>query len=664
MANGTVVAEDGVGDESRSTVAADDRAFDADDRSEDDDDGVEDDKEEEKKEGEEEEKEEEEAKTKASYYGLHWPFPSATSKGPVDDTDVDETPYEHNFAPGDHIIRWDMLPIIWPIQIHGIVLEVSEDRSEVTICDFGITSVKTKDEVKPHRRQDLKIPEEENAKFSEAIQDECVGANNGEQSELLVGLTTKGEHSTKEKTKNQRLNVIKLTKWSDLRKWSKVNYEGGLLSGKGGGGFGKGLENLGRHTEKGLENLSRHTEQGLENLGKHTGKLWMSIVKPFATDAVVKKGDKKAWKSVRYDVNDDGFCIHHNEIQLKKQTDDGKWVFVRKKCPDCIKEDCPAMLGEESSTTKAPPVKQASSSSSFEGEQSLLESRSLAVVDLSEEHSTDAPIPPVERKLGESSSGDSTVKICDGNGGGASPDFAANKFDRMVIKQKTLSQMIADANEIEKCSRAGPPSPERKPTVAKRNSWQGSLVKSLTGIFPKKKEADHPTESTTNPISTADEMRVELRENGQEATGSVNRLKSIPRSDPPLLVLARTRFILEHGESILPPYHILNSNSECIAVWCKTGRWSTFQASVFLHSSAIGYGKSAIGLTIGAAATQPWLIPAFATVGVAAVGTPWLLLKVANDKWNEATSNLTEQFWMQAEPAVFVDCIRKWSNLE
>ena len=131
-----------------------------------------------------------------------------------------------------------------------------------------------------------------------------------------------------------------------------------------------------------------------------------------------------------------------------------------------------------------------------------------------------------------------------------------------------------------------------------------------------------------------------------------------------MLVLARTKFILEHGESILPPYHILNANSECIAVWCKTGRWSTFQASVYLHSSAIGYGKSAIGLSIGAAVTQPWLIPAFATLGVAAVGTPWLLLKVANDKWNEATNNLNEKFWMQAEPEVFVECIRKWSSIE
>lgn len=121
---------------------------------------------------------------------------------------------------------------------------------------------------------------------------------------------------------------------------------------------------------------------------------------------------------------------------------------------------------------------------------------------------------------------------------------------------------------------------------------------------------------------------------------------------------------MEHGEDILPPYHIINSNSECIAVWCKTGRWSTLQASVFLHSTAIGHAKSATALTLGIAATNPWLIPAFATVGVAAVGTPWLLLKVANDKWNEATVSLTERFWMQAPNEVIVECIEKWSNIE
>ncbi len=114
-----------------------------------------------------------------------------------------------------------------------------------------------------------------------------------------------------------------------------------------------------------------------------------------------------------------------------------------------------------------------------------MESKSSSVVEVSEDHNTDAFIPPAE--LGESSSGDSKVEICDVDGG-ARPDFAANELDGMEVEPKTLpktlSQMIADANEIEKRFRASPPSSERKLTVAKRNSWQGSLVKSFTGIFP------------------------------------------------------------------------------------------------------------------------------------------------------------------------------------
>ncbi len=96
---------------------------------------------------------------------------------------------------------------------------------------------------------------------------------------------------------------------------------------------------------------------------------------------------------------------------------------------------------------------------------------------------------------------------------------------------------------------------------------------------------------------------------------------------------------------------------------CKTGRWSTLQASVFLHSTAIGNAKSSTVAGIGVAAANPFLIPLMAGIGIAAVGGPWLLLKMANDKWTEATMSLNDQFWMQAEPEVFVDCIEKWSKL-
>jgi hypothetical protein len=50
----------------------------------------------------------------------------------------DSTTLQHKLQPGDHVIRWEMLPIVYPIQIHGIVLECEKDY--VKIIDFGLTS--------------------------------------------------------------------------------------------------------------------------------------------------------------------------------------------------------------------------------------------------------------------------------------------------------------------------------------------------------------------------------------------------------------------------------------------------------------------------------------------------------------------------------------------
>ncbi|KAL7540860.1 hypothetical protein ACHAXR_010442 [Thalassiosira sp. AJA248-18] len=585
---------------------------------------------------------------------------NATPSSPIDYTNVDETPYEHNFEPGDHIIRWDMLPILWPIQIHGIVLEVSEDKSEVTICDFGVTSGKKEDKIESQTEQVDKLVEEENAKFTEAIQDEC---QDSKEEELSVSTDASLDSSLKKKErkgvkKHQRLNVVKLTKWSDLKKWHKVNYEGGLLN-TGKGGVGKGLKTL----------------------GKKTGKLWTSMTKSFAKNDAAPKDEKKVWRSVRYEFDEKGFCVHHPHIQLKRLKDDGKWAILRKKCPECILQDCPAMLGEEESPKSS--LESAPSFSSTEDETSVSPSKAslsdeIAPEDSNKPEESNADkLPPSGTLGGSSQSNDidnieaalrSTVvdaedEVNDDN------DIAQSESDKMEGDAKTLAQLMAEANEIEIQSRKTVvkvcPSPERKPGMGdKRSSWHGSFMKSLSNIFPQKND-----EPPSNLDSTSEEEQTKTSpgENGEAVTDSEKQPNSsdpLPRSDPPVLVLARTRFILERGENILPPYHIINSNSECIAVWCKTGRWSTLQASVFLHSTAIGHAKSATALTLGVAATQPWLIPAFATVGLAAVGTPWLYLKIANDKWNEATRSLTEKFWMQAEPAVFVECIEKWGKMK
>lgn len=171
---------------------------------------------------------------------------------------------------------------------------------------------------------------------------------------------------------------------------------------------------------------------------------------------------------------------------------------------------------------------------------------------------------------------------------------------------------------------------------------------------------------------------------------------SLPKSDPPAIVLSRVRFLLSDvGRNALPPHHLLYSNSECIAVWCKTGRYSTIQSQIFLHSAALGNAKTAttvalmvsaqtvtvtstvpaagfwgwLGYTttttsqVGLLSLNPWLIPVLVGYGLAAVGTPYLILHNAQSKWEKATLDLNDAFWQTATHDIFVDAIQHWSGL-
>jgi len=136
----------------------------------------------------------------------------------------------------------------------------------------------------------------------------------------------------------------------------------------------------------------------------------------------------------------------------------------------------------------------------------------------------------------------------------------------------------------------------------------------------------------------------------------------LPKSDPVSIVLARANYLLEH-EDVLPPYHVFYSNSECIAVWCKTGRWSTLQTAVFLSSTSVGGAKSATLATMGVAAAHALLAPVVAVGGLVWVTAPMVLLQKSRVKWQEATERLTEAFWAWAPPGVYVAAIENWSGL-
>ena len=67
-------------------------------------------------------------------------------------------------------------------------------------------------------------------------------------------------------------------------------------------------------------------------------------------DVSVQSSSSSSWRSIRHDIDNDGYCMHHPNVQLmKRRSKDGSWKTVRKKCPECIIEDCPSMMGYDNS---------------------------------------------------------------------------------------------------------------------------------------------------------------------------------------------------------------------------------------------------------------------------------------------------------------------------
>ena len=385
-----------------------------------------------------------------------------------------------------------------------------------------------------------------------------------------------------------------------------------MLSSKGGGKVSKSLKDFGQKTGKWFSSVTKSLRNDVDSQTEGTHST-----------------AKRKFRSIRHDVDEKtGRCKHHPWIQLSSFNEDGELVTVRKKCPECIREDCPAMMGDASGESSAVHPSGDGATSSHAGK----------LADQAE-----------KTEIGEEDVSSSANSEGDDEDGG---------------RPKSLSEMVAEANRVDNRSERKVivktvPSPAASPE-RKGKSWRGgNWMKSVSGLFASKNsnETGIPISRSTSSETEETDAKFSQQPQDPEETSGPNKL---PRSDPAILVLARTRFILKHGEKVLPPYHIVNSNSECIAVWCMTGRWSTLQAQVFLHSTAIGHAKSSFVLTAGIAATQPWLIPVFAIGGMAAVGAPWAILKVASDKWQESTEKLNDLFWAEAEPEVFVDCILKW----
>ena len=466
--------------------------------------------------------------------------------------------------PGDHVIRWKILKaLLWPIQIHGIVLSSDVDCDgvrSVVIADFGYSS--TQDGKKKNGLR--------------AINDRMRNFYDGkkEGDAPPTGIEQEAEEEEEdEKIDAKRFRIRTISDPMVLKKWSKVNYGQSLFSSKG----------------------------KLDKL-------------------------KKLFK-----------------IPQKKKDDDDQSTFVD--------DESASMFDENDDFFKA-------SSAGAGGLDTVKESKPktpLAAI-----KKVFAPLtPPRAKEKPKDIAYDNIL-----NGGDVDDDASID----------SIEQLVAQANEVERRTR--PRSRGFLPGRQSRHSDDSSVssfasmrsaasarsvrpIAELNNLFKKFsfQKNEKPEEYNTVPpdISTGEQVK----------SGEGPKL---PKSDPRAIVLARVKYILAEqdkpeNETSLPKYHILYSNSECLAVWCKTGKFSTLQAAVFLHSTSIANAKSSFLLGAGIAATQPWLIPVVGMYAVAAVGMPYYVLKKCKDRWKESELKLTTTFWAHAGPEVYVAAIENWSGL-
>lgn len=102
-----------------------------------------------------------------------------------------------------------------------------------------------------------------------------------------------------------------------------------------------------------------HMNQG--SLAQRLGiNFQWSSARTMDDNKLTRRRQQQRGPSVRHETDDKGYCVHHPNIQLYRQRSDSSnndWIVVRKKCPSCISEDCPQMLGDDNSTDSSIQIK-------------------------------------------------------------------------------------------------------------------------------------------------------------------------------------------------------------------------------------------------------------------------------------------------------------------
>jgi hypothetical protein len=493
------------------------------------------------------------------------PEPSSTTTIASNDntyTDNDEDcVLHHKLAPGDHVIRWELLPIAWPIQVHGIVLETG--KGFVSICDFGLTA-------EPLR--------ETNTEETATATTETNNNNKGFQAAW-------DKVKPPDQSKKQRITVHLLTTMEELKAWKKVNYGHGLFGGGGEPDDDSLLDQASQHSrcsDKDKNKEDANTNKHNNNLHQRVGKWWHNVTQRKPTPPSPQgKNPKK-----------------DHDVPLVTP---GRLESTSIDTPTTSESFTSPVLEEATTTTTC-----------------------------------------VNDSLGTNQQEARDPGII----------MATNHTSTTILGTNGTANDVIDTNGTIMDLEEKPCSDRSKQTSKEQSPRKG--------IFQMIKRSASRSRS---PVRDTNSKNSSNNNSKNKNSSSNNNKIKLPKSDPPKLVLARTTYILAHGDSVLPPYHPFKANSECIAVFCKTGRWSTLQASVFLHSTAIGNAKSSMAMTLGIAASVPLLAPAIAGIGIMAVGAPYVILNQSREFWQQQTIRLNDLVWSQAEPEVFVECIEHWSKL-
>ena len=110
--------------------------------------------------------------------------------------------------------------------------------------------------------------------------------------------------------------------------------------------------------------------------------------------------------------------------------------------------------------------------------------------------------------------------------------------------------------------------------------------------------------------------------------------------DPVHIIRRRVEFLLKYPHYI-PTYSLVESNCECVAVWCMTGEWKTFQTQTILGNVNLGSRLALAGISI--ASLGSLTIP-FGLVFTAGEVISGVWGDHAKRKWKEQTEKLNKEF--------------------